>query len=86
MQALPASGAGSELRLDAPHQEAVFYFRAAQAGTVTLSVAGGWRERVPGADGGVSAGPALVPRRLPREAPASPGASSDRGPVPLGKG
>jgi len=47
---------------------------------------GGWRERVPGADGGVSAGPALVPRRLPREAPASPGASSDRGPVPLGKG
>jgi hypothetical protein len=39
-QALPVSGAGSELRLAAPHQEAMFYFRAAQAGTVTLSVAG----------------------------------------------
>lgn len=39
-QPLPVSGMGSELRLAAPHQEAMFYFRAAQAGTVTLSVAG----------------------------------------------
>ena len=39
-QALPVLGAGSELRLAAPHQEAMFYFRATQAGTVTLSVAG----------------------------------------------
>ncbi|WP_164011013.1 right-handed parallel beta-helix repeat-containing protein [Pyxidicoccus trucidator] len=39
-RALPASGEGSELRLEAPHQEAVFYFRATTAGTVTLSVAG----------------------------------------------
>jgi hypothetical protein len=37
---LPASGAGVELRLEAPHQEAVFYFRATQAGPVTLSVTG----------------------------------------------
>ncbi|MCY1017989.1 right-handed parallel beta-helix repeat-containing protein [Pyxidicoccus sp. MSG2] len=39
-QALPASGAGAEVRLEAPHQEAVFYFRAAQAGAVTVSVTG----------------------------------------------
>ena len=39
-QALPASGEGAEVRLQAPQQEAVFYFRAAQAGAVTVSVTG----------------------------------------------
>jgi hypothetical protein len=37
---LPASGAGRALMLAAPHQEAVFYFRAAQAGAVTVTVTG----------------------------------------------
>jgi hypothetical protein len=46
--ALPVTGAGWEARLEAPQHEAVFYFRAAQAGdlTLTLTVTGG---------GGVSA-------------------------------
>lgn len=35
-----SSGAGAEVRLLAPQQEAVFYFRAAQAGAVTVSVTG----------------------------------------------
>ncbi|NMO15288.1 right-handed parallel beta-helix repeat-containing protein [Pyxidicoccus fallax] len=39
-EALPASGAGRALTLEASHQEAVFYFRAAQAGAVTVTVAG----------------------------------------------
>lgn len=39
-QALPASGPGAEVRLQAPQQEAVFYFHAAQAGAVTVSVTG----------------------------------------------
>lgn len=39
-QALPASGAGAELRLEASQQEGVFYFRATQAGAVTVSVTG----------------------------------------------
>ncbi|MFP2905852.1 right-handed parallel beta-helix repeat-containing protein [Pyxidicoccus sp. 3LFB2] len=38
--ALPSSDAGSELRLTAPHQEAVFYFRATNAGPMMLLVSG----------------------------------------------
>lgn len=37
---LPASGAGRALALERPHQEAVFYFRATQAGEVTVTVTG----------------------------------------------
>ena len=39
-QPLPPSGAGSALTLTAPHHEAVFFFRATQAGAVTVSVTG----------------------------------------------
>ncbi|QSQ21265.1 right-handed parallel beta-helix repeat-containing protein [Pyxidicoccus parkwayensis] len=39
-QALPASGAGAELKLEAPQQEARFFFLATQTGTVTVSVTG----------------------------------------------
>jgi hypothetical protein len=44
--ALPVSGAGQALALEAPQHEAVFYFRATQAGTLSLTVTG---------DGGVGA-------------------------------
>ncbi|MBZ4417458.1 right-handed parallel beta-helix repeat-containing protein [Myxococcus sp. RHSTA-1-4] len=37
---LPVSGESRALTLEAPHQEAVFYFRAIQAGAVTVSVTG----------------------------------------------